>query len=144
MLRPMFDLRHLRRFRQSGRVLAVWLAYALAIQAVVAGVGTGMSAFAASGQAGFVICGRMPPPAPGPAGDRRGDGHGPNSVPPCPFCFVAAQSAGLIALTGAVPAPPAYAGLVIAAVPAPIGPGVFVSRFRRTAGAPRAPPAFSV
>lgn len=143
MLRAMFDLRHLRRFRQTGRVLAVCLAYALAIQAVMASVGTGMSAFAASGQGGFVICGQSPPPVPGPGGDRRGD-HGPNSVPPCPFCFVAAQTAGLIALTGAVPAPPAYAGLAIAVVPDPVGPGAIVPRFRRVAGDPRAPPAVSV
>ena len=122
-------------------MLAICLAYTLAIQAVIASVGTGMSAFAAPGQAPF-ICGQVSAPA--AAGKNHGDGHGPNSVPPCPFCFVAAQSAGLIALAGAAPVPPAYAGLVIAAVPAPIGPGVFVPRFRRTAGAPRAPPAFSV
>jgi hypothetical protein len=141
MLRGMFHLRHLRRFRRSGRVLAVCLAYALAIQAVIASVGTGMSAFAAPGQAG-VICGQVSPP--GPAGDRHGDRRGPNSVPPCPFCFVAAQVAGHVALTGAVPAAPVYAGLVIATLADPIGPGAFVPRFRRAAGDPRAPPVFSV
>ena len=58
-LGAMFDLRHLRRFGRLGRFLAVCLAYALAVQSVVASVGTGMSAFATPGQAGFVICGQM-------------------------------------------------------------------------------------
>jgi hypothetical protein len=136
MLQTMFDLRHLRRLRRSGRVLALCVAYALAIQAVVASVGTGMSAFAGPGS---VICGTIAPSAPGKAGDRQT----PRPSPSCPFCFVAAQTAGHIALTGAAPTVPAWTGPVVAAVPDPIGHGVFIPIFRRTAGDPRAPPAFS-
>jgi hypothetical protein len=135
----MFDLRHLRRSRRLGRVLAVCVAYALAVQAVLASVGTGMSAFAASDHGGLIICGQVSAPGPSPAGDR----HRPNSAPSCPFCFVAAQSVGHAALTGAAPAAPAYAGLAIAAMPDRNGRSAFVPRFRRVAGDPRAPPAFS-
>jgi hypothetical protein len=137
MLTAMFDLRHLRRFRRAGRFLAVCLAYALAVQAVVASVGTGMSALAAPGQAGFAICSQIS--APGSAGDH----HPSNSVPQCPFCFVAAQSAGHFALAGAAPAAPIYTALAFAAVADPIGHVAFVPPFRRTLGDPRAPPAFS-
>jgi hypothetical protein len=132
----MFDLRHLRRLRRLGRLLAICVAYALAIQAVVASVGTGMSAFAGPSA---VICGTIASPAPGGAGDHRT----PNPAPTCPFCFVAAQTAGHVALTGAAPAVPTYAGLVVAAVPDAIGHDVFVPVFRRAAGDPRAPPALS-
>jgi hypothetical protein len=139
MLRQMFDLRQLRRFRRLGRVLAVCLGYALAVQTVVASVGTGMSAFTASAQSGSVVCAASVAPAPGRADDRQK----PNPVPSCPFCFVAAQTAGHVALTDAAPLVPPYLGLAIAAVPAPVVRGVFVPGFRRTAGDPRAPPAFS-
>lgn len=136
MLRPMFDLRHVRQVRRASRLLAVCLAYALAVQSVVASVGTGMSAFAGPGP---VICGASATPAPGKSGDRQT----PNPAPSCPFCFVAAQTAGHVALTGAAPPVPAYAGLVFAAEPNPVGRGIFVPVFRRTTGDPRAPPIFS-
>jgi hypothetical protein len=133
----MFDLRRLRRLRRTARFLAVCLAYALAVQAVVASVGTGMSAFAAPGQAGFVICGQVS--APGPAGDR----HPQSPVPQCPFCFVAAQNAGHFALAGAAPMAPVYTALAFSAFADPIGRAGFVALFRRTLGDPRAPPKFS-
>lgn len=132
----MFDLRQLRRFRRAGRLLAVCLAYALAVQAVVASVGTGMSAFAAPGQAGFVICGQVSAPGPG-------DRNPPSSVPQCPFCFVAAQTAGHFALAGAAPATPTYTVLAFALVADLISRPAVVPRFHRTVGDPRAPPAFS-
>jgi hypothetical protein len=135
----MFGLRQLRRSKRLSRVLSVCIAYALAIQALMASVGTGMSAFAAPGQAGFVICGEGSAPAPGTAGGR----HAPSSVPQCPFCFVAAQSAGHFALAGAAPAGPAYTALALAAVTDTIGGAAFIPHFRRTTGSPRAPPAFS-
>jgi len=139
MLRAMFGLRQLRQSKRLGRVLAICVAYALAIQALMASVGTGMSALAAPGQAGFVICGQVSAPLPGPAGDR----HRPSSPLQCPFCFVAAQTAGHFALAGAAPVVPTYAALAFASVADPIGRAVFVARFRRTTGAPRAPPGFS-
>jgi hypothetical protein len=134
----MFDLRQSRRFRRTARFLAVCLGYALAVQAVVASVGTGMSAFAAPGQAGFVICSQVS--APGSAGDH----HPPNSVPQCPFCFVAAQSAGHFALAGVAPVALAYSALAFASVADPTGRAAFVPAFRRTLGDPRAPPPFSI
>jgi len=133
----MFRLRQLRQSKRFGRPLAVCIAYALAIQAMMASVGTGMSAFATPGQVGFVICGRVSPPAPA------GDHHAPNSGPQCPFCFVAAQSAGHFALTGEAPAGPVYTALAFATVADPIRRATFVLRFPRTAGEPRAPPALS-
>lgn len=134
----MFDLRQFRRLRLLGRVLAVSLAYALGVQAMIASVGAGMSAFAASDQPGSAICNAGPAPTPGQAGDRQK----PNP-PSCPFCFVAAQTAGHVALTSVAPPVPAYAGLVVAAVPDCSGRDVFVPGFRRTTGDPRGPPAFS-
>jgi hypothetical protein len=137
MLIAMFDLGQLRRFRRTARFLGVCLAYALAVQAVVASIGSGMSAFAAPGQSGFVVCGKVS--APGPAGDR----HPPSPVPQGPFCFVAAQTAGHFALAGAAPVAPVYTALAFASVEVPFGRVAFVPPFRRTLGDPRAPPAFS-
>ncbi len=120
-------------------MLSIGVAYALAIQALMASVGTGMSAFAAPGQAGFVICGQVSASRSGHAGDHQQ----PDSAPQCPFCFIAAQTAGHFALAGAAPVAPAYTALAFASVTEAIKPAAFVPRFRRTAGAPRAPPAFS-
>jgi hypothetical protein len=139
MLSAMSGLRQFRQSKRLSRVLAVCVAYALAIQAMMASVGTGMSAFAAPGEAGFVICGHASASVPGHAGDR----HSPSSVPQCPFCFVTAQTAGHFTLTGVAPIAPAYTPLAIATVADPIGRATFVPRFHRTAGNPRAPPAFS-
>jgi hypothetical protein len=52
-------MRGLRRFIRSRRLggpLGLWVAYSLAIQAVMASVGLGMSVAAASGHSDFVIC----------------------------------------------------------------------------------------
>ena len=126
-------------------LLAVYVAYSLAIQAMVASVGLGMSASAAPDWAGFVLCSfslASNQTANVPARDT--DRQKPSPAPQCPFCFVAAQSAGHIATAGEAPAFPAYAGLSIAAISDPIGDGAFVSEFRHRHGEPRAPPAFSV
>jgi hypothetical protein len=133
----MLGLRRLRRSKRLGSVLALCVAYALAIQAMMASVGTGMSAFAAPGKAGFVICSQVSAPAPA------GDQHAPGSAPLCPFCFVAAQSAGHFALTGAVPVTPVYTAVAFAGVADLIGRATCVLRFPRKVGDPRAPPAFS-
>jgi len=137
MLATMFGFQHLRRSR-STRVAAICLAYALAVQAVIAGIGAGMSAFAASDKAGFLICSQNSAPAPGSAGDRQKP-----SPPSCPFCFVAAQTAAHAALAGAVPAVPAYAALSLVADQGPVERDAYVPRFQRTTGDPRAPPVFS-
>jgi hypothetical protein len=134
-------LRQLVRSRSRGGVLAVLVAYSLAIQAMVASVGLGMSAGA--DRAGLVVCSlgsnqtaNMPA--------RDGDRQKPNPEPQCPFCVIAAQSAGHVAIAGEGLEFPAYFGLPIAAISHPLCDGAFVSQFRHRHGEPRAPPAFSV
>jgi hypothetical protein len=138
-------MRSLRRFirtRSSGGLVAVCVAYSLAIQALMMSVGLGMSAAAAPGD--FFICGLAAGPgvhAPVPRGDRQN----PAPRPECPFCFVAAQSAGHIATMHDGPAVPSYVG-----IPIPAGlldhfaTGLFIPQFRRMVGDPRAPPSVSV
>lgn len=132
----MLWLRKLVRKRRIGALLAIWVAYALAIQTVMASVGFGMSAFPAAEPAGFVICSHTVTPASNP--------QKPNPTPQCPFCFVAAQCAGLIALPGKALALVAYSGVQIAAVPDRVRDTPFVHQFRHTIGVPRAPPCLSV
>ncbi len=130
------------RMRSSGGLVAVCVAYSLAIQALMMSVGLGMSAAAAPGDAGFFICGlAASPSAPAPHGDRQN----PPSRPECPFCFVAAQSAGHIAAVHDGPAVPGYVGILMpAGLSDHFTARLFVPRFRRMVGDPRAPPALSV
>jgi hypothetical protein len=136
----MFGLRRFIGSRRSSRLLALGIAYSLAIQAIMASVGLGMSGFAGLGPDGLVICSHAAAGGPAPAGDRRN----PGSSPPCPFCYVAAQSAGHIALANQGPSIPIDAGLLWAPVSDRFGGKGFIPQFRRMVGAPRAPPAFSV
>jgi hypothetical protein len=134
-------LRLFVRLRLRGGLPAVFLAYSLAIQAMMTSVGLGMSAGASPD--GFVLCSiASHQTANDPARD--GDRQKPTPGPQCPFCLVAAQSADHIATMGEAPAFPAYAGLLSTAILDPIGTGVFVFQLRRSHGEPRAPPAFSV
>ena len=142
-------MRRLRQFiwaRSRGGLLAVSVAYSLAIQALMASVGLGMSAGAtgaAPDRAGFVLCSfASNQTANAPARD--GDRQKPGPAPQCPFCFVASQSAAHVATVGEAPAFPAYAGLLSAAISDPVGDRAFVSQSRHRHGEPRAPPAFSV
>lgn len=131
-------LRQFVRTRSRGGFLAVYLAYALAIQAMMASVGLGMSAGVTPNLAGFVICSVVSHrTAPGPD-DRQ------TPAPQCPFCFVAAQSAGHAATAGDAPAFPAYAGKLIATILYPPGDGTFVPHSRHRLGEARAPPTVSV
>ena len=134
-------LRQFVRLRSRGGLLAVSVAYSLAIQAVMASVGLGMSAGATPD--GFVLCSFASHlTANEPVRD---DGRQkPTPAPQCPFCFVAAQSAGHIATTGEAPAFPVYAGLLSSAISDPIGTGAFVFQLHHSHGEPRAPPTFSV
>lgn len=132
-------MRCLRQFvwTQSGGLLGLYIAYSLAIQAMMASVGLGMSAGAALDQAGFVFCGVVShqiAPVPGK--------QAPVPTPQCPFCFVVAYSVGHLATAGEPPAFPSYVGVPIAAVPHPANIA-FVPQFRRCHGEPRAPPVFS-
>jgi hypothetical protein len=123
--------------------LAVYVAYSLAVQAMMASVGLGMSAGAAPERANNILCGSaVNQTADVPARD--GDRQKPSPAPQCPFCFVAAQSAGHVAAVGTAPASPTYIGLLIAAISDSIGDGALVSQFRHSHGEPRAPPVFSV
>jgi len=140
----MQSLRRLMRIRWSGGLLAVAVAYSLAIQALMASVGLGMSAAGTMGPAGFAICSHAPgPSAQAPAAPDDRQVPGPDQQ--CPFCFVAAQSAGAAAMLASVSALPAYSGMQVAGFlhgrRADTG---FVPVFRRTAGDPRAPPRFFV
>ena len=123
--------------------MAVYVAYSLAIQAIMASVGLGMSADATPDQADFVLCSfALNQTANAPVRDD--NQQKPSPAPQCPFCFIAAQSVGHIATAGDAPAFPAYAGLPNAAISNAVGDGTFVSRFRHRHGEPRAPPVFSV
>ncbi|MGA8616183.1 MAG: DUF2946 family protein [Xanthobacteraceae bacterium] len=124
--------------RRSSAVLSACLAYALALQALMASVGIGMSAFATPEPAGFVICSHTATGAPAGDNDRQ------KPAPACQFCFVAAQCAGHMAFTAETPAFPAYTAVLAARITDLVRDGAFVPRFRRFAGDPRAPPAFSV
>jgi hypothetical protein len=140
ILRTMFGLRPFIRSGRCSRLLALWIAYSLGIQAIMASVGLGMSAFAAPGPGGFDICVHASAGTSPPAEDRQN----PGPAPSCPFCFVAAQSAGYVPLVANAPAFPLYVGQPMATVLDRIGETAFVPHFRRMVGAPRAPPAFSV
>ena len=137
-------VRHLVRNRWSGGALALCVAYSLAIQALLVSVGLGMSAAATPGQAGFVIRSFVSgPSSPVPATD--GGQNQPAPRPQCPFCFVAAQSAGHLAAIDAVAAFAVYGGFDVFAVRySRFTDELFVPPFRRTVGDPRAPPTFSV
>ena len=140
----MRGLRKLIRTRSAGGVVALCLAYALAIQAIMAGVGLGMSAAVASGSDSFVLCSSsFAPSAHGPVTD--GDRQNPIPQPQCPFCFIAAQSAGHIAMLDGVPAFQPYSGLTAAAELAfRFGGGRSIPRYRRAVGDPRGLPHASV
>jgi hypothetical protein len=139
MFAGMQGIRKLIRARRGG-LLVVTLAYALAVQALMTSIGLGMSAFAAPAQDGLVICSHISaaPQAPG------GEGQKPSPAPQCPFCFVAAYGAGNLALTGEAPILPAYTGLPLAPTAGRLSEPPVVTQRHRTAGAPRAPPAFSI
>jgi len=137
-------MRILRQFighGRSGGLLAVTIAYSLAVQALMASVGLGMSA-ATPGAPGFVICSFAASPsahAPATNDDRQSPPR-----PQCPFCFVAAQTAGQVATVGDAPAVPAYSGTRIAGVVADhFADNTFIPQFRHRLGEPRAPPTFS-
>lgn len=136
----MFGLRQFIRSGRFSRLLALWVAYSIAIQALMASVGLGMSAFAAPGLDGFAVCSHASAGVPAPAGGQQN----PSPSPPCPFCYVAAQSAGHIALATPSSPVPVYAESVMAAVSDRAGEPTFIPHFRGMVGAPRAPPAFSV
>jgi len=135
-------LRQFVRLRSRGGFLAVFVAYALAVQAMMASVGLGMSAGASPD--GFVLCSfasHQTANEPARDGDRQ---KKPTHAPQCPFCFVAAQSVGHIATMGETPAFPAYAGLLSTAILDRFGTGAFIFQLHHRHGEPRAPPAFSV
>lgn len=133
-------MRNMIRGRRQGALLALVVTYALALQTVMASVGLGMSAAAASGNDGFALCVHAPDSRSTAPGDRRL----PNPAPQCPFCFVAAQSSCDVAAVGGAPPLPAYAALPIAGRLAGDAGNTFVRQFRRTVGAPRGPPVFSI
>jgi hypothetical protein len=140
----MLRMRKFIRGRRASALLAIYIGYMLAIEAVMASVGLGMSAFAAPGQTGFVICdlaAGLTGHVPATGGDPQK--HAPQ--PQCPFCFVAAQGGGHAATAGEPPAFHAYVGIRVAGrLSEPRGDKLVLLQPRRTVGDPRAPPVFSV
>jgi Protein of unknown function (DUF2946) len=134
-------VRQFVRLRSRDGLFAVVVAYLLAIQAMMASVGLGMSA--GGSPDGFVLCSfASHQTANEPARD---DGRQKRSpAPQCPFCFVAAQSAGHIATMGEAPAFPAYAGLLSVAILNPVAAVAFIFQLHHSHGEARAPPIFSV
>ncbi len=134
-------LRQLIRPRRLGAAIAVCLAYLLAIQGLMVSVGVGMSMV--PDQTGFIICGSFPVADVGtPA-----SGHqkqSPKSAPECPFCFIASQCAGHVAMAGVSPTLPHYRGNLVAAIVGDTGSDAIILKFRRSGGEPRAPPSFFV
>jgi hypothetical protein len=128
----MLRLRHIRG-RRLGTLFALCVAYALALQTLMVSVGLGMSALAATGQNGFVICASAVGHETAPTGN-------PQKRPQCPFCFVSAQNTGHAALPSGVPATPAYVGAPVATVEDHVAAQLFKPQVRRCAGGPRAPP----
>jgi hypothetical protein len=139
-------MKRLRRFVRSserGGLLAVYIAYSLALQPMMGSVGLGMSVGVAADQASHILCSSAADQtANAPARER--DRHKTNPVPQCPFCFIAAQSVGLVATTSEAPTFPAFAGSLIGAISERVGDRTFVRQLRHTNGEPRAPPAFPV
>ena len=128
----------------SRRFLAAALAYLLAVQGLIVSIGLGMSAAAAADHIDFVICA----PAAGhgaaaaPDGDRRNQ---TDHRPQCPFCFVAAQSGGLLATLGDPAAVPADIARDVSTLRYSFGSHRdFISPRFRSNGNPRAPPRLSV
>ena len=107
----------------------------------MASIGIGMSALGTPESAGFAICSHTSTGA--PTADN-GGGQKPNSAPECPFCYLAAQCAGHMALTGHAVALPAYTAVLGVRLAHPVGDSAFVPQLRRLAGGQRAPPNFSV
>ena len=138
----MAGIRRLIRARWLGHLLPIGVAYLLALQAVIVSVGLGMSAASPFGQADFDVCSAAVAYSPAPP---ESDGDRSDHRPQCPFCLVAAQSAGHTATIGSMTAFPAFAELPAAAPPyAVTDGGTVVSCFHRKTGDPRAPPQFSV
>ena len=127
----------------SRRLVAAALAYLLAVQGLVVSVGLGMSAAAAADRIDFVICAptagyRV---AAAPAGDHRDQ---TDHRPQCPFCFVAAQSGGLLVTLGDPAAVPAAPTRDVTLLRYGLGSHRdFASPRFRSNGNPRAPPRLS-
>jgi hypothetical protein len=140
----MAGLRRLIQARWSGRLFTVGLAYLLAIDALVAGIGTGMSAVADPGQAEFAICSSVADHglvAPSSNDERNKS----DQQSQCPYCFLAAQSADHLATTGGASTSPAYADLHVTGLHyGTYNGGILVPSLYRTSGDPRGPPHFSV
>ncbi len=123
--------------------MAVLLAYALALQGLIASVGLGMSAASAADHIEIVLCSPVAhagiTPSPGGGRDKN------DQRPQCPFCFVAAQSAGFLATPGDATVVPVGDAPNVSRLRYGIaGIHIVVLPLRRGNGNPRAPPLFSV
>jgi hypothetical protein len=136
----MLGMRTLLRTRRSGCLLLAGIACVLAVQALLASVGLGMSTTSSFGQPVFEICGAA-------ATDSLGvpEPNKPRHQPQCPFCFIAAQSAAHPAMVPHAKAFPAFSVCDVAAPPfSDPSHHAVPGRLQRTTGDPRGPPSFSV
>ena len=135
----------LRKFggrRHWGALVSISVAYALAMQALLASVGFGMSAMVVSGQDGTVLCLHAPD---SPSTTSHDNDKTPHPRPQCLFCFISAQSSCPTAAATSVPILPAYAGQPLAGqLAGDPGGHTYIPQFQRTLGDPRAPPRFSI
>ena len=135
----MAGMRALIRTRWSGGLLAASVACLLALQALIASIGLGMSAASPFRQPVFEVCSAMA--ADSLDGPVRNDADPPGHRPQCPFCFVAGQYTGHPAMNGDAKALPAFARRDVDAPPyAGAEDRAFANRLHRTTGNPRDPP----
>jgi len=140
----MLGMRTLIRNRWLGGLLVFCPVILLATYALVASLGTGMSAASAFAMFAGDICSVKASDAataPTRDDDRGRTGHQSQ----CPLCFIAAQAAGLPAMVPGSGALPAFQTGQIAVLDYAEGYRGQVRRLpRRTTGAPRGPPSYSV
>ena len=130
------------RKRWSGGLLAAGVASLLALQALFASFGLGMSAALPFRVAGFDIC-RATATDSVDAPSRNNDD--PRKHQQCPFCIVAAQCASHPVMVGDGKVVPAFAvGDVASLHYAAVNHRAGLGRLRRTTGDPRGPPSFFV
>jgi hypothetical protein len=136
--------RQANRSRRRRRIMAMLLVYALALQGLIAGIGLGMSAASAADHIDLVLCSPLTDAViaalPSGGGQDKNDHR-----PQCPFCFVAAQSAGFVTTPGDAAVVPVGAVRNVSRLRYGIaGRRIVASSLRRSNGNPRAPPRFSV
>ncbi|MGO9006900.1 MAG: DUF2946 family protein [Beijerinckiaceae bacterium] len=133
----------LRGDRWAGGLLATGIACLLFVQALMTSVGLGMAAEASGPGDALIVCSASDPSPKALA--TNDDRRKPSQSSHCPFCYIAAQSAGQIATIGHTPFFPAHVAFESADVNyARFIDQIFVLPLRRRISDPRAPPKLPV